>query len=339
MESSKKMRPALKITIAFLAVAALLTFFSKTLYNRNIPTVRTAPITSGNLRKVYEVQGVVSPVDVTGVFADDTLKVLELHVEKGQKVKTGDALVTLDVSPLERELATAAAEYEKLAYYLSRTRGADAVRLAEMDVEAARLNKEALEQKIAQNRVLTAPADGTVVAADICAGMYTGVNVPVIEIADAETGCAVYVSMDAKLATVFSTGDVVSIEYQGGWANLEGRITDMTANAGGDVTVTVAVTGSVGYGEVVNLRFSKGTVEYPYLVPLDALVDGSYVFVIDSGEGVLGTETTMRRVRVTVEDTDSETAAVTGSFEGADTVVTGSTAAMENGRVKIRNEG
>ena len=97
----KKMSAALKLTIAFICVAAALTFFSKTMYNAGIPVVQVSPVKSEQLRIVYEGEGFVVPKETVPLYAPGDLVITEVFVKQYDAVEEGDVLAVFDVSGLE----------------------------------------------------------------------------------------------------------------------------------------------------------------------------------------------------------------------------------------------
>jgi len=91
-DGRKRMAPAMKLTIVFLCAAAILTFYSRTMYNAGIPTVHVAPVKSESLRIVYKGEGVVVPGETTALYAPGDLLVTEALVRQYDEVEEGGLL-------------------------------------------------------------------------------------------------------------------------------------------------------------------------------------------------------------------------------------------------------
>lgn len=90
MKQNQKLIKALAI---FLSIALLLTFFSKTIYNYNLPTVTTVQPAGGKLVDKIEKTALITYADVNNLYAGADAKILDIAVTVGQEVKKGDVLM------------------------------------------------------------------------------------------------------------------------------------------------------------------------------------------------------------------------------------------------------
>jgi len=100
----------------FVGIVLFLTFFSKTLYNFNLPTVTVAAPVSGNLMDLIEESALITYTDSHNVYADGEAKIKDVYVITGQEVKKGQLLIvfepdsedvgqlTLDVQKKEQDI-------------------------------------------------------------------------------------------------------------------------------------------------------------------------------------------------------------------------------------------
>ena len=94
------------ITIIFLLIMLVLTFFSNTIMNYSLVEVSTQMVTSGSLTTKVRGSGTVEASETYSVTIDETRKIATVNVKKGAEVTTGDLLFTLEDSDSD-ELDTA----------------------------------------------------------------------------------------------------------------------------------------------------------------------------------------------------------------------------------------
>lgn len=103
--------------LAFIGAVAVLTFFSKTIYNSLLPAVTTAEPSSGRLVKTLEADGRVLWGEEYPLYPAFSGRVLEVRKKAGDEVKAGDVLLVMDLKELQNSM-----------------------RDAELDMQAAELN-------------------------------------------------------------------------------------------------------------------------------------------------------------------------------------------------------
>lgn len=94
------------ITIIFLLIMLILTFFSNTIMNYSLVEVSTEQVTSGSITSKVRGSGSVEASESYSVTIDETRKIASVNVKKGAEVSTGDILFTLEDSDSD-ELDTA----------------------------------------------------------------------------------------------------------------------------------------------------------------------------------------------------------------------------------------
>ena len=134
--------------IIFLAVMLVLTFFSNTIMNCNLPEVATQYTTTGTITARIRGTGIVSAVESFEVEFEQTRRVGEVFVSPGDEVSRGDVLFTLegegeelvemkeDMRELERELRNRERLLEEAVLESSRPDGSLAS--ANLDIQRAR---------------------------------------------------------------------------------------------------------------------------------------------------------------------------------------------------------
>lgn len=96
-----KNRKFVKAMGTFLGIALFFTFFSKTIYNFNLPTVTVTAPASGKLVDILEKSAMITPSDSRNIYAKRNGKIKDVLVSAGQSVKKGQKLMILE---LDKEL-------------------------------------------------------------------------------------------------------------------------------------------------------------------------------------------------------------------------------------------
>jgi multidrug efflux pump subunit AcrA (membrane-fusion protein) len=105
VESNRKpVKKSIVATIVFVVIALLLTFFSKTLYNMNLPSVKYANPSYGALERVFTGDTVLAAKKEYALYAPAEQRVLEVLVKEGDIVRKGEELIRLDASGLENDM-------------------------------------------------------------------------------------------------------------------------------------------------------------------------------------------------------------------------------------------
>lgn len=115
MEKTKSKRKELVKTAAiiFLAVLLVLTFFSQTLMNMNLPEVAAQYVESGSVRSQLRISGAVSASETYDVSIAQTRKIRSVMVKVGQTVKAGEVLFVLEPTDSE-ELEAAQTQLDEM---------------------------------------------------------------------------------------------------------------------------------------------------------------------------------------------------------------------------------
>lgn len=106
------------ITIIFLLVMLILTFFSNTIMNYSLVEVSTQQVTSGQITSKVRGSGSVEASESYSVTIEETRKIATVNVKKDAEVATGDLLFTLEdtdsdeLDTAKKSLNEAQAAYE-----------------------------------------------------------------------------------------------------------------------------------------------------------------------------------------------------------------------------------
>ena len=121
METRGKKREWVKnLAIILLAALLVLTFFSNTIMNRNLPEVATASVRDGKINAKVRCTGKVTANGTLMVKADGTQDIRAVMVKTGQTVETGDVLFVLGTGE-SSELEQAQEQLRQLQLSYQRT--------------------------------------------------------------------------------------------------------------------------------------------------------------------------------------------------------------------------
>jgi len=204
-----------------------------------------------------------------------------------------------------------------------------------LEIQARKL--ENLAKQVARGGVYTAPADGIITELNFAKGSMSNNSLPLYKLADPGLGFRLIVPVANDLADYARPGDTVNVNILSlEDKKAEGKIDKIVADSRHpgeekDLWVDLSLDGVTG-GEKGGIYLSKKTKQYPTLVPNSAVYSdsgGSYIYILKSQKGPLGTENYIQKVSVNVEDYDNEKSALSGMV--MDEVVVQSDKTLEDG--------
>lgn len=184
--------------------------------------------------------------------------------------------------------------------------------------EQLKLSCEALEklqELYAAEGVVYAAEAGTIVENRLRAGEYTPDTACMLYTKSDDTGVIEFVLNDESLSCL-SIGDKVALEYKtagGEKKQQEGVIAYVENQNGNLVAKTELPGGQLMIGQGVTLKYQFVSEIYSSVVSNQAVVEENqlyYVYVVEEQEGFLGTEERVRKISVTLEDSNAGSAAV-----------------------------
>lgn len=156
MEIGKRRKKAVKVFLGFLGVMGVCTGVSRGIYAYQMPQVETGQAAGKSISHMISVSGVVEAVRERDVVVEEGVRVQEVCVKAGEKVKKGTVLMRVDVSDLsdliEDVRRKISAEEEK-AKAANRSRQAEeqAARTARRGAEQELQNVRNVQDKAVSN--------------------------------------------------------------------------------------------------------------------------------------------------------------------------------------------
>ena len=207
-----------------------------------------------------------------------------------------------------------------------------------LDVKAKKVRIEGLKLLKESKGVMTAPKDGTVRDLSLTKGQKT-TETPSYYIADDTVGYLLELALTEKQAKLVKAGTKAVVTRDR--ARLEAIVQALTPKGeDGTMTATLSLPKEDWRdGEQVQAEMEISRKRYDLCLPISAVhsgSDGDYVLVIDEQNTILGLQNVLRKMPVTVEETDDSSIAVTGAlFTENDVVITGSRPVESGDRVRI----
>jgi multidrug resistance efflux pump len=214
---------------------------------------------------------------------------------------------------------------------------------AEMDIQAERDKIAKLEAQLADNMEIKAPVDGRIEAVNAQAGQQAGTAQPVLTMLDSSKGLQFSVDISNENAELMYEGDQLDIRLTGLNASVAGTIAEKKDSAAqpGQMTTVVfdadtqgVLDNGVQPGQKGDIRYSSNTLSYNTTLPNGAVREdssGYFVLVLQQQRTPLGNSTVLKRVDVTVVDSDSYRSAVSGALTQRDQVVSSSDKSVSDG--------
>ena len=337
MESNKKpIKKSLVWTIVFIFIVLILTFFSKTLYNLNLPSVSYTNATYGSLKRVFTCESIAAAKTDYDFYAPSAQKVLEVSVREGERVQEGQPLIQLDTSGLENEM---------LQLQLEKQQTTDAKRA--YSSKTYQLAMEAVEKRIAEKQaeidgsVIISPANGYVTALSAKVGMTVGTMEPLITVGIVTDGLQVTLDVTQKQAAWFSKKDKLSVYIPILNMTYDAFVTQVKSAESGGMEVLADIddpSRKIAADQLAEVSFIKMSGTYPLIVPISALHsdgDRDYIFKLQTVQGPLGDEYRIFKTFVRVLDRDDNYAALEAEITYDDRIVTESDKELFGGRVKL----
>lgn len=188
----------------------------------------------------------------------------------------------------------------------------------QLNLEIQARKVENLAKQVEDDGVYTAPANGIITELNFAKGSMTNNSLPLYKLADPGQGFRLIVPVANDLADYARPGDTVNVNILSlENKKAEGKIDKIVADSRHpgeekDLWVVLSLDGVTG-GEKGEIYLSKKTKQYPALVPNSAVYSdsgGSYIYILKSKKGPLGTENYIQKMSVNVEDYDNEKSAL-----------------------------
>ncbi len=348
------------IGILLFATLMILTFFSKTIYNHNLPVVVATTPLNGTLEKTETVKGIAEWADTVEVYADTGGYVEEIFAEEGDAVKKGQALARLsltdekrsanrekefELEQLEADIRNAEEDCSKLkTLYQEGAIAEKEYREKERNLQSLYTKREKLRLNYqdtldSSSLMIYAPEDSILSEISIDKGQKVG-DGELIAVCGLslqyEINCSV--SLDNNFVM---EGDFCALENTS--HSLDGIVTEVTPGEEGKMVSVLIQSEDVKAGETFDVKFEKESSESFILVPNGALnmdSDGYFLYQVKQRKGMLGKEFFVEKMNVYIGDNDAKNTVISDGITFFEPIVLISDKEIKEGDIVILdNEG
>lgn len=277
------------------------------------------------------------------------------NLDDQKELYTVDAVSQQDVNDAQDKLDAAKSDYNQKQRVLSQkeTESKKAgesyginIEEKESELEVGRLELQKMKNNIPLDGIIKAPAGGFVRSISVEKGSVTGSGQVLLEIVKKESGLAVRWMLETKPAGEVEINDTVEISGEADENfNFNGKVKEKRyLTEEGRYQFTSQFDNSeedLKIGQKVDIKVRRESRQYKTLVPNSSIVDEGgrkYVFLLKERKGILGTESYVQKMEITVqEEADLYSAVSLSGFTGDEKIVVFSSKALSDGlQVKLR---
>ena len=219
---------------------------------------------------------------------------------------------------------------------------------AEAELEKVKKNIERLQKLTDTKGIITAPITGIVSEITASEGASIAEGAVIARIAASDKSMKIIATVTAEEAKQLKVGLDAELYSDRMWAS--GKVAEIrrASGTGGQTGQTMYEVhiginpdqGEFYIGDSVRITIRQTSQRYNTIIPLSALredTDGKFVFILEEQSGALGTKQIVRRVDVSVQESNSTQAAVSGAFSEWEKLVDRGDRELKNGdRVRIK---
>lgn len=347
------------------------TLFSNTFLALTLPKVVYITPGRGELSHTFLGSGIVKWRVEGELTANVGGKIKEVLVKEGELVKKGQELVIYDRKAAEHQLLDEQAGLSKLKLtmeglqksYIEAAQSGDeksideakhALKVNEIDLDVQQRRIQNLQEELVASRALLAPFDGTIVKVNAVKGLDSSGAGPEVIIANGSLGFEFeFIAPDDAVAHL-EIGTKLKIQLSGSSSRqVEGRIEEIqdlnphSEQGEGEGVTTSAIMkrllvviqdDALQGGERAEVQLTRTTNDV-ILVPDKAIHeegDETYVLGFEERKGPLGNAFYVRKMYVTIVDSNENESAVTeGLFEQEHVILESSEPLQEGDQIRI----
>jgi len=355
----------------FIGLLIGLTLFSNTLMTLTLPKVVLITPSRGELNHTFQGSGIVKWRAQAELTGEPGARVNKVNVKEGEPVKKGLVLIVYDQKDVKNQILDEQAVLSKLQLlnkelqqgYVEASQSGDeksvesakhALKVSEIDMAMQQRRIQKLQEGLAETSTLVAPFDGIVTKVNAVEGLASSEAGPAVVIANGSLGFEFEFLVSEDAAAPLVIGAKLDVQLSGSQARqIEGSIVEMqdteslspTGDGGSTTSHTVMKRLLVAIqdeqlqgGERAEVMLTQKTDDI-ILVPSKAIHDEGgkkYVFGLEERNGPLGNAFYVRKVYITVVDSnDTQSAVSEGLFEQQQIILESGDPLQEGDQVRI----
>ena len=251
--------------------------------------------------------------------------------------KVNAALRTAQAAELSRNSALAAYNTaDTAAKTTAQTNVADA-EIMRLNIAEKQKEIDTLTQLLAADCALTAPVDGTVQDMKLAEGQPAGALA--CTLADAAQGYIFTFSLEKDNAKHAQTNSAITISQDG--VSVDAKVSSVQLNTDGTAALSVRLPDAKWADGAASGKMTLSQKQYDMCVPSGAVHTdnaGSFVYVLEQRNTVLGEQTVLVRTPVTVDETGASQTAITAALTSMNDIAASSDKPLSDGaRVRLRS--
>ncbi|CAM4458262.1 efflux RND transporter periplasmic adaptor subunit [Paenibacillus endophyticus] len=372
IQLNKRKKTIAVVSGVFTLILIGFTLFSQTLMSLTLPKVTLASVIRGNLNHEYESTGVLKWKVEKALSSQSGWKVEKVAVKQGDVVQKGQELIAYDGKEMEQQLLDEQAILSKLKLtkdslqyaVIEAKQGEDtkaindatnAYKSYEIDIDIQQRRIQKLQDSLLENAKLIAPFDGVVTKVNAMEG-FPSTGEPDVLVASQSLGLELELYLPDPAVASLKAGDEMDLlvdeekarQIIGRVATIQDDEAGVPSNGDGDgVTARIPMKRlqisiedhSVKEGMKAKVILTQ-SVEDMLLISPSAIHDENgkkYVFGLEQKAGPLGNAFYVRKMYITVVDSNESQSAITGEmFEEEQIIMESSEPLQEGDKIRMQ---
>lgn len=339
INTNRKKHKIYKITIGFLIIIGLLTFFSKTINNFLLPKVTVTQLQKGSLGDIFENDGVVEYKAKNRIYSTNSWLIKKINVKVNKFIKKGDCLAQIENDDILLQKTSAQLNVLKAENILKSLKNEaepnkDLIKEKEVELEIAKLQYEKVSKGIDEDGNILADSDGKIVGINAMEGSVTQPNQVIFEMVSDTPQYCVSWKVNEDEAIKYKVGDKISVSIKIRQNNagdsggndeildtknlvIESNIINKQYLSNEKVYELSANLNSNGIvleeGQKATISINKSSPSYNQVIPKRCVTEENkqnYIFVVKEREGILGKEKYVTKLQVNIVDSDTNNCAI-----------------------------
>ncbi|WP_245700204.1 efflux RND transporter periplasmic adaptor subunit [Paenibacillus glacialis] len=359
----------------FIGLLIVFTLLSNTLMSLTLPKVAVVEPKRGQLVHMFQSSSVLMWKAEVALTNSTGWKVTKVDVKEGDLVKKGQTLVTYDRKEAEQQILDEQASLKKLKLTMEELQGSfkeaswsgdeNSIGNTKREIEISKIDQGVQQRKIQKlqeylinNSTIVAPFDGIVTKVNATEGLISSNGGPDVQMSNGSLGFMFELLAPANIASMLKIGEKIDVQVDGSQIKqAEGQIAEIldansveegTTGQGETTTLNsqmkrLLITiqdGSFKRGDIVKVELTKPSAGNTILISNKAIHEdgsGKYVYRIEERNSPLGNAFYIKRVSITVVDSNDQESAVTGGIFEQDQIVVDSSQPLQDGN-KVRTQ-
>lgn len=342
-----KKKVLVRITVTVLILLVVCTMLSRSIYLAMLPQVSTSKVSMGNISTTLNYDGAFDYSKKQTVIAKEAWQFTEVNVKAGDPVEKGDVLAKINMADADLTARQLEMNIKGLETQLKNTYGKDAKAAVQLSLDVERRKQEQFFATYPKNGVIKAKTDGRVLACNYQTGdvavpetlvmdLQTSDSQPIVQwTTSLEEGESM--NVDSSVALNFIALKKGSKELFTLKSEITSKVQDVENNCWNFEVQMGMFDNQIPLESKPRITYSEATANGQTIVPVSALTymggDQAILYVVSTRQGVFGEENIVKQVEVKVLADNNINAAIEGTLEQNDKIVTYASKSLHDGAV------